>query len=204
MSGSTGANQPAPPNSAGLQANIISVYQSLVNLNGEQTKRVLQDGILLPIVARLAQIIWTWQTSDQQHLVAQMRTPTKVGFYQTLIPGSYVISEWVNYPTKEPVLIVNYTETAVGAHAYAYWATPSPSNSVLNDLYIIHTPGNSSGDTSWNGVPGYAHPINPALYPAQAVMDDLFNQLGVTRENFFTCTNGWENTQLMPVSLPGT
>lgn len=204
MSGSSGGNQPPPSNSAGLQANIISVYQSLVNMNGEQTRRVLQDGILLPIVARLAQTLWTWQTSDQEQLIAQVRTPTKVGFYKTLIPANYVISEWLHYPSQEPVLFVEHTETPVGAPARAYWATPDPSNSFLYNLYIIHTPGNANGDTSWNGVPGYATPINPALYPAQAVMDDLFNQLGISRQDFFTCTNGWENTSLIPVSLPGT
>ncbi|GLV59930.1 hypothetical protein KDH_67540 [Dictyobacter sp. S3.2.2.5] len=203
-SGAATSNQPAPPNSAGIQANIISVYQSLVNLNGRQTERILQDGLLLSIVARLAQTIWTWLPSDQQQLVEKIHNQTKIGFYRTLIPQSYVVSEWRNYPATKPVLFVEYQETDVGAPAYAYWASPPPSGSYVGNLYIIHTPGNSKGDTSWNGVPGYEHPINPALYPAQAVMDDLFTQLGVSRQDFFTCTNGWENTSLQPISLPGT
>ena len=204
MSGASGDNQLSPPNSSGLQANIISVYQSLVNMNGEDVLPVLQDGILLPIVARLAQTVWVWQTSDQEQLIKQIHTPTTIGFYQTLIPVNYVISEWLHYPSQEPVLFVEHTETPVGAPAYAYWATPTSPGSFLYNLYIIHTLGNANGDTSWTVCLAMQPRLTSRCKSCQPVMDDLFNQLGVSRKDFFTCTNGWGNTSLQPIALPGT
>ena len=192
-----------------IKDQLNAAYQALLKLYGQRTNRILTDGLLLPIVARLAETVWSWQATDFGNLPDLVQNTYRLSFYQKLIPNQYVISEWLNHLVPEPVLYPLDPHPFYGAPSYACWATPSSQKSWVApdllkkygfgsyNLYIIHTPGDPGGGTDWRGYPGIttaSNSVNPAFYPSEEIMQELFQTLGVSQVDFFTCTNGWEST----------
>ncbi|GLV55870.1 hypothetical protein KDH_27140 [Dictyobacter sp. S3.2.2.5] len=191
-----------------IKDQLNAAYQTLLTLNGQRTNRILMDGLLLPIVGRLAQTIWSWQATDFGQLPDLVKDKYRLSFYQKLLPTQYVVSEWMNHVTDKPIIYPLDAHPFSGTPPQAYWVTPSSQKSWVApdvqkqygfgsyNLYIIHTPGDPYGGTDWHGYPGITRrsstPINPANYPSEDITQELFETLGASQADFFTCTNGWE------------
>ncbi len=87
-----------------IQDQLNAAYQALLQLNGQRTDRILRDGLLLPIVSRLAQTVWGWGPTDFGDLPTLVVDKYRLSFYQRLIPNQYVVSEWRNHWSAEPIL----------------------------------------------------------------------------------------------------
>ncbi len=194
-----------------IQDQLNAAYQALLQLNGQRTDRILRDGLLLPIVSRLAQTVWGWGPTDFGDLPTLVVDKYRLSFYQRLIPNQYVVSEWRNHWSAEPILYPYPPPYDLhGAPSYACWSTRSsqkrqhkwereqPPPGLGYNLYIIHTPGDPYNGTDWHGYPGMTTKptisIKPEYYPLENILQELFETLEVPKEDFFTCTNGWENT----------
>ncbi|GHO89477.1 LamG domain-containing protein [Dictyobacter formicarum] len=190
-----------PSLSQQIKDQLNAAYQTLLTLNGQRINRILMDGLLLPIVGRLAQTVWSWQATDFGKLPDLVKDKYRLSFYQKLIPTQYVVSEWMNHVTDKPIIYPLDAHPFSGTPPQAYWVAPDVQKQYgfgSYNLYIIHTPGDPYGGTDWHGYPGITRrsstPINPANYPSEDITQELFETLGVSQADFFTCTNGWEGT----------
>ncbi|HET8912099.1 MAG TPA: LamG-like jellyroll fold domain-containing protein, partial [Ktedonobacteraceae bacterium] len=184
-------------------------YQALLKLNGERITRILTDGQLLPVVSRLAETVWNWQPGDFGMLPSLVQDKYRLSFYQQLIPNQYVVSEWLNHLSPGPSFYPDYevlpSARIHGAPEYACWSTQSSQLSQRFNLYIIHTITGPFG-SNWGDYPGFVtRPIvgvEPQYYPTEAILNELFQTLGVAKADFFTCTNGWEKTPFTALMVP--
>lgn len=147
-------------------------YFSALALNGRNMETVLADAVKMRMIKELVVGPWAWSPEQTPNAAQATQNPNRIAFYQILLPTYYSIKTWEETPYPYPTILVqegpHVIRQQLDAPSYAYWAQPLEDGNY--NVYLLQ----SGSD-----------------YPSSDMMDDLFNQLGVSHEDFFVGNGGW-------------
>src|SRR2546423_2101619 len=195
---STSAN--TPPQEVMLteyEPTIEHEYATSIANNNQNEVIVLQDAFKLPFVNSLANAAWTWPPeftnsasgdSDPSALLDLTATQNayRLDFYKMIIPARFKIMVWNSADDSRPYYLAGGNR--IGWETY-YINVPSQAvytESVGHNEWNIYVIFGGSDDASKSG---------SWIYPTTTLTDDLFQTLGVSKEDFFKRLAGWNTIQ---------
>jgi hypothetical protein len=179
-----------------FEGQITSAYSATSNKITFYLNTILTDEVLLPVLGTLFNgtpdnMRWTWRLVDAQNIANASLNPDLIQQYRVLIPVRFYFLVWQNVKYSHPYYCQH--EDAWGLSMYvAANISPAPPPSAL------YSEQNSDG--TWNHYLLCASVgelvldgINPPTldYPGQPLFDDLFNNLSVSKDDFFKSQGVW-------------
>jgi hypothetical protein len=148
---------------------IDNTYLNSLSQNGANETTVLGDAALLSVVGTLAAQSWQWDPTESPDIAQSAQNANRIAFYQVLIPVRYQMVQYIDNETSYPYVVAQQEAP------WSYWSEPGNINGTYN-VYMLAYP-----DTL----------LHPYGFPTQTLMNDLFQNLGGSQEQFFLCQGGW-------------
>jgi hypothetical protein len=166
--------------SSGPQQVAYSQFKSLVDgtylnartQNGTNEVTALGDAGMIAVAGQLAGEAWAWQPSESVDIALSTTNANRLAFYQILIPVRFQIIQFLENPMNYP-----YGDAQRNA-PWSYWSEQN-SDGTFN-VYMLGYPDNY---------------LTPYGYASQDLMTDLFQNLGVSQQEFFLSQGVWSGIQ---------
>lgn len=195
--GSSGGSNQSGTSIFDYASHVNTQYQNALLLNDQHVTRVVTDVVLLSVIGQLLEAGWQWKETNPGFVTQQenVQNANRVTFYQQLLPLQFKMMNWwglINqsgpvYETPDKTRPNTEDIVSMNAPSQSYWWETSQI------LFMLYVGSDNPSDCS------------NFQYPSQAMMNDLFNNLGVPQSNFFTGATPWNHFHTVPVwGTPGT